>query len=323
MKRSFHGLGLEVRDQGLMSMFSLLARLDEHEGNTALTLRLHASPSVADVEASSREVARFTHGSIRGLIRSGGFCVFDGRSKIEVSANSLDFWVDPASLADGYTFRSTTSFIAFTLALRLRGWFHHHAGLLISTGGSPVLLLGEGGAGKTTTTLACLEAGFEYGSDDATFVTRDLSLLGTPSLFHVSERTAIAFPRLAPWLGPRYRENNDKRELDPRSAFPGQERRSTSAPRVILMPSIHAEPTELVPWSQAETFGALVTASAFVILDGMPLVSEQLDVERRLASSAVGAELRLGPDALADLSIIPRLIREVEVEARLRALRAP
>ncbi|MBI2375926.1 MAG: hypothetical protein HYV07_18175 [Deltaproteobacteria bacterium] len=316
MKRRLAALTIELRSPLDAEVLAIFDRLPPSDAPTDLLIEVAEAPDRSEVDALIASNPPVRHGSVRGYFQgpvqadsSVVARVTDGDSILEVGSNRILVRLSTQSLTDGYTFRSTTVFFAVVLAVRRLGWFHHHAASIVSARGSGVLVLGEGGAGKTTTTLACLERGFAYGSDDACFVTQDLDVVPAPSLFHVGERTARAFPRVGALLGPAYRANNDKRSLDPRRAFPGRERERLAPPRLLVVPRLDADAiTKLEPWSMAETLGALLTSAAFVVVDGMPYASEQLEVERRLATSAKGFELSLGADALADPAIVPRLI---------------
>lgn len=94
------------------------------------------------------------------------------------------------------------------LILLLRAWYADrgvqlvHAGL-IARAGQGVLVAGPGGAGKSTTTLACARAGFAYLGDDYVGIEErpDGSFVGH-SLYlsaRLNRRHAAQFVGLAPW----------------------------------------------------------------------------------------------------------------------------
>ncbi len=120
---------------------------------------------------------------------------------------------------------------------------------------------GGAGAGKSSRTLALLEAGCSYLGDDAVFLSvrgGSPAVLALPRPFHVAPRTAAAFPRI--------------------SGLP-----TTTVERL----------------SSAEAMGALIESSTFVIVDGLPGGSEHLDVLRRLGDGVEAWRVESGIDLLA------------------------
>ena len=92
-------------------------------------------------------------------------------------------------------------FISLYQYLIGRGFYLIHASA-IGRNGKALLFSGKSGAGKTTTMLACVQAGFDFYSDDATLLRRCedgqfevISLLGT---LNVTETTLDWFPELVP-----------------------------------------------------------------------------------------------------------------------------
>jgi hypothetical protein len=69
-----------------------------------------------------------------------------------------------------------------------------HAGA-VGIGGAAVLLAGASGAGKSTTALACLEAGFDYAGDDYVILTED-EAIRAHCLYSTAKLDAAALDRL-------------------------------------------------------------------------------------------------------------------------------
>ncbi len=209
--------------------------------------------------------------------------------------------VAEASLRGGHHFAHVLLLVSLVLALRWRGLFHLHAGALVTPGGRGVLIAGGTGAGKSTLTLALLEAGCSYLGDDAVFLATApgaLTVLGLPRPFHVAPRTADAFPRIAPLLGSRL-PAGQKRRLDPRAAWPGRERSSMGLPSAILLPSVVGGPTTSAePLPSAEALGALIESSAYVVVGEFPRGREHLRVLRQIADAAAATRIGLGLDLL-------------------------
>ena len=92
-------------------------------------------------------------------------------------------------------------FISLYQHLRFRGLYLIHASA-IGRNGQAFLFSAKSGAGKTTTMLTCVQAGFQFYSDDATLLRQSgdgrievVSLLGG---MNVTEKTLGWFPELAP-----------------------------------------------------------------------------------------------------------------------------
>jgi hypothetical protein len=98
-------------------------------------------------------------------------------------------------------------FISLYQHLRYRGLHLIHASA-ISRHGQAILIAGSSGAGKTTAMLRCVQAGFQYLSDDSTLVTRGAAGSGAAravtllSALHVTDQTLAWFPELAPHVSP-------------------------------------------------------------------------------------------------------------------------
>jgi len=76
-------------------------------------------------------------------------------------------------------------FAVFTLAARAQGLVPLHAAC-VGEDGRGLLLMGESGAGKSTTSLHCLLQGLEFVTEDSAFVTADTLLAtGVPNFLHV------------------------------------------------------------------------------------------------------------------------------------------
>jgi hypothetical protein len=245
------------------------------------------------------------HGVVDVHADGEALVLWDGASRLRIEAGGALVRGEMAesTLGDGHRYAQVLLLIALVLALRWRGLFHLHAGALVAPDGREVLVAGHAGAGKSTLTLALMEAGCAYLGDDAVFFgTRpgDAAVLALPRQFHVTPRTAAAFPRLAPFLGDLL-PGGDKRRLDPRRAWPGRERSAMALPRLLLLPYVAGTlgtSFEVLP--TAEALGALIESSALVAVDGLPGVGAHLDALRRAANLARALRVGLGLDLLAD-----------------------
>lgn len=94
--------------------------------------------------------------------------------------------ISPRMLAHRYHTRyELIEFAVFTLGARCQGLVPLHSAC-IGLGGRGVLLMGASGAGKSTLALQCLLQGFDFVSEDSTFVTPDsLLATGVANFLHV------------------------------------------------------------------------------------------------------------------------------------------
>lgn len=83
-------------------------------------------------------------------------------------------------------------FAVYTLAARVQNLAPLHAAA-IAQRGRAVLLMGDSGAGKTTTAMQCLSAGLDFISEDSTFVSADSGLTtGVANYVHL-RRDMLSF----------------------------------------------------------------------------------------------------------------------------------
>jgi hypothetical protein len=204
------------------------------------------------------------------------------------------------------------------LRLMLRVWYddqhvqYVHSGL-VARSGQGALLAGGGGAGKSTTSLACLRAGLDYLGDDFVGLEeqRDGTFVGH-SLFSTVrlERHQMA----------RFRDLSEEAlvsrdPLDPKSLlflpriFPERLPRS-AAIRVLLLPRVvDAEVSRLAPASRAQALLALAPSTVIAALGPGVQGFERL---ARLVRSVPTYWLELG----RDLRSIPACVEEALARAQ-------
>lgn len=321
----------------------ILESEDPLSGGLALELR-EAPPSAAD----RPELDGFTPAFYIGIIqayrgeprRAGGaaeaapvptpllfwnrasrvYLPFDG-SPIEALIAPPSREVIPGSTAE-------MLHIALSLALRREGLFHLHAAAVVHPSGASIVIAGGSGAGKTTTTIALIEAGCAYLSDDALFLRRAdqraedaaLELLAFPREFHVGPATLGAFPRLAGLAQARV-GHPSKLGVDPRQAFPDRSRLTCPPPSIVLFPSVTSSATtETTPLSRADALGQLIASSAAIFMGDIPGRAENIAALRSLVGSADAFELRLGSDFLQSPveALLPLLESALEGVKRAR-----
>jgi hypothetical protein len=308
---SLHGVTIAWSCEGLA--IDPMARVLGGEASSAAT----TTPSLAfSLRPASDDAARdprdegwepsFFHGIVQAYRRGDDFLLWDRASRIRLGGGAVEGEI--ASQDREITKGSTGAMLEIALALGLRGLglFHMHAAALALPSGERALVVGGSGAGKTTTTLALLEAGARYLGDDALFLVADargVRAAAFPRAFHLGPATLSAFPRLAKLAG-LPSGHHDKRPVDPREAFPDRRVASLSldAGRVLaIFPSVaRGRVTEIAELPRAEAFGLFLASSAALVIDGLPGREENLATLNALLAACRCYEIRLGEDALAD-----------------------
>ncbi|MFZ2519382.1 MAG: hypothetical protein WA089_11820 [Anaerolineae bacterium] len=201
-------------------------------------------------------------------------------------------------------FFSGLLFTTLYQALRPRGFFLLHAAAL-AWQGQGVLITGPSGAGKTTTMLQCVRAGFRFVSDDATLLTRaaqgDILAVATLNTMHVTPRTVDFFPELAPFVNER--ADNGKAtiflpEVYPDSMSAVNSREAVAPVRLLIVPSLQGP--------RDGTFEPL--SGRTVLSEALPLsvdlqqpaaAAAHLDLLAQLVKQARCFRLHLPPDVVS------------------------
>jgi hypothetical protein len=192
-------------------------------------------------------------------------------------------------------------FLVLAAALRLRGWYHLHAACTVMPDGAALLIVGQGGSGKSTLCAALVAAGHRYLGDDVLFLEDATGrLLAFPRPFHLGPEAASAIPGVAAHLDEPYGARS-KRALDALAAFPGQAERSAGPPRALLFPRVDAGRAVTAVEARPSVEGAalLIESSAFVA-GRLPGHREHLAALGRLADGGPAYRVTLGRDLLED-----------------------
>ena len=226
-------------------------------------------------------------------------------SMIDLKENTALYWVKDSQALPYYELGSPLRTILHWWADRGSCQFVHAGAIGRSDGG--VLLAGKGGSGKSTTALACLEAGLQYASDDYCLVQTEPQ----PFVFSVYNTAKLRgdldlarFPHLAPLVSNQEREQSDKAVLFLQQYFPEQVSRGFPL-RAILLPVITGtEKTCLKPASAAAVLTALAPSTLFQ-LPGAGAVA--IKAMSKLVHAVPGYMLELGPD----IAQIPVLVADL------------
>lgn len=177
-----------------------------------------------ELTSSERSLARRAVPPLDLLSGAGFLCGATARSNFVVLApgEGRALIVVPRRMLDyAYLTRyEVIEFAVFTLAQRVQGLVPLHAAC-VGRAGRGLLLMGGSGAGKSTLALHCLLAGFEFVSEDSTFVAADsMSATGVANFLHLRANSlrylrpgaAAAMIRKSPVI--RRRSGAEKFEVD-------------------------------------------------------------------------------------------------------------
>lgn len=265
-----------------------------------LRVELEANANAIPTGIGPEWLPTFCHGLAQGYTYQDEHRLSDGTSLLEIAPSKGILRGSLAALPLS-ELACGMLHVAFCLMLRGQGMFDAHAAVACFEEHA-LVLLGDAGAGKTTTLLSLLAAGATYLGDDRVLLregSRDIQLLGYPRDFHVSPDTLRAHPRLR--AHPALPTLDGKSRLDPGAAFPDRFQASFEGKITLLAPSVQpGTVTQLRPLAPAEALGRLLGASATVALEVLPARERQLALLTRLANTAPAYELRLGSDVLLE-----------------------
>lgn len=218
-------------------------------------------------------------------------------------------WIEDAARLDRHD-RAAPLRPIFTPFFEARGSWVTHAGA-VGRGGAGVLLGGRGGSGKSTTSLLCLEAGFDYASDD--YVLVDAGGDGRAPFAHSLYATGKVLPeglRRLRALGPVFDlppVASDAQEGKAIAWLHGHTDRLSRGFRLValLMPQVTGRPeTRVVPMTGGMALRLLAPSSVF---------QQQGDARRVLAalSGLVSRVTCLRLELGTELARIPEVIADV------------
>lgn len=251
------------------------------------------SGSVRGPVASPGGTEMFHQGPLRVIATEDGWSVVIGdrvradvTRALAVSIVIADDSADTRYLADG-----VAVVVAQSIVERVGGWFHVHAGLLADG----TLIVGESGAGKTTTTLA-LAAASRLVTDDVVFAREDAGVVNARCFrrpLHVGETTMAMFPELRARVLPGL-------SLAGKAIVSAEE---VSGPELIavariVFPEIDraATTTTATAIDAAAALPRLLRGSAMVTWPGLPRAQEHMAMLGMLARLPA-VRLVLGADA--------------------------
>ncbi len=172
-------------------------------------------------------------------------------------------WLVPNAASIAYVDRAHPLQQLLIYWLGKQGRFFVH-GAAVGNEENGVLILGHGGAGKSTTALTCLEDGMHYAGDDYCLV----SLHAAPLVHSVYGTGKLAteeidrFPMLAPAADTRDRPENEKAVFFFGAFSVAHLNRSMTLRAILLARIMDVPRTKLIAATQGEAFRMLVGSCA-------------------------------------------------------------
>ena len=247
---------------------------------------LHGTPSVqSDLVLGPVEASLFASG--RGVALHARNQVLSGT----IDLVRLDAAIHVAPVAARPQPRNAAVFSALTLSAafllnRMRRALLH-AAAVVAPDGRAWLMVGDAFAGKTTTTVTLIRAGWDYLSDDHVIIARDtdanIIVEGWPRIFHLDRGYDDGVS-----LG-------ERDAVHPAALGPGRWRR-TAPLAGVLFPRIAADQdTRTAPASGADALARLIRQSPWLLADREPA----RDVLQLLSDTvaAGSSDLLLGRDS--------------------------
>ena len=300
------------------------APLDGKEPDFTIDARDSASGDIAVPVSLWRDSDHDAHGELRQTDWPPTF-----RARFNVDSGVLSM-IDATRRTAIWWTRDATRLVEYERAAPfavLLHWWHllcppskgpplfavHAAAVGDEQSGGGLLLVGRGGSGKSTTTLACLAAGFRIAGDDFCLLRATVPQPTAVSLYSsakLSDAMLACFPCFVPAVANPGRPPGEKALLLLAKHFPAQ--CAPSLPlHALVLPRVCPGQTEtrLVPATAASALRALAPSTIFLFRhrggEGAALLSQLADVTRRLPAFhlelATGADPSRTPDLLADL----------------------
>jgi hypothetical protein len=253
------------------------------------------------------EIRGFNHARIRtvyhGDVMAPGFG-FHALSMCDVASRSAIFWVQGR---DRLPWTELAEPLRTALNWTLSGPTLHlvHAAC-VSTGDGGVLLAGKGGSGKTTTALACLEAGFGFSGDN--YVA--LSTVGRPmahSLFgnaKLRPEGLALLPGFAHDIEGLGEDGEDKLVVDVACRRPGLLKHEVPIEALVVPRIVPGARTRIRPGSPGEGLLTLAPTTMFQLPgDGRPAFRTMTEFVRRVPTYVLelGGETADAPPAIAGI----------------------
>lgn len=249
-----------------------------------------------------------------GFRRGRRLRLTDGHTGVTVlGPGRIDGAIAAAALSPPHMVGRYMASLALFRVLSDHGLFHLHAACLVSPGGVPLIVPGDGGIGKTALTLALASAGFRVVSDDAVFLRTDgrrgAMVLPLRRPMHVDDRILDAFGALRPLaFDPVPWFSAVRWSVCRRAVFGDRAVEAAPLPRAVLCLRRSGESRSRIERApRREAFHELLRQSALIMVAGRG-TRAHLRLLARLCREAVPLRLTLGRDVLERPGDVARLV---------------
>ncbi|WP_338605184.1 hypothetical protein [Desulfoferula mesophila] len=209
-----------------------------------------------------------SRGELKGLLEDDFMAAFHPGpnifSLLDVKNRRAIYWANDAAEVPWHeTGSPMRSILSWWTASQ--GYQFAHGGA-VGVDGKSVLIVGKGGSGKSTTCLACLNAGLQYLGDDYTLIdTREeprvFSLYNTAKLKGPAD--LARFPQLTPHLVNAERLDSEKAMLFLHGDFDGQIIAQSPLKAILIPVVMDQEHTKILPAGPAAGLAALAPSTIF------------------------------------------------------------
>lgn len=232
-----------------------------------------------------------------------------GRMSLDLAAGKTGCWlVQPWRQAPDWA--ASFVLLAAIELLRSRGLYAIH-GAGLERGGRGIMLVGVSGAGKTTSCLSLMRAGFGCLSDDHPLLKADgpaMSLLPFPGRLAVTEKTVGWFPELAA-AQHNFRQDTRKRSFE-MASFPGYRAGSPCRPELLIFPRIIDWPESSLEELPKTRALEQLLPQTLLVLD-QALAARQFGVMAELVKKTRCYRLHFGEDVARLPELIDGLLEKI------------
>ncbi len=184
--------------------------------------------------------------------------------------NTGIYWVQNAQLLPYWV-------LASPLRTLFHWWMERHGRQLVhaaavGVGDRALLAVGKGGLGKSSTALACLEAGFQFMGDDYVIVRSEPrpTVYGLYATAKINREDIDRFPALRPHLSKQEVPADEKAVLFLHPAFAAQLQKEMPLQAIAVPRVVDREGTELVPESEL----VVREAASFTTMSQLPYAGD-------------------------------------------------
>lgn len=224
-----------ILERATQSLNSFLSPISENPVNFCF-FSTDVVPLPLKIPASARIVRTGTSSTLF-LYKQLWLIDYHGNARFTVNQEdgTVTGYIRARCLEEGHLLNAFLEFVYEFL--RKRGLYWAHSGA-VSLAGKGLLLAGESGCGKTTSVLRLVAAGFEYVSDEHSFLRRSdtgFEVLASPEPVQVYPPHVADLPELQFLQGDQHRDG-PKKTFDIREAYP-QSVVDRAALKAIVFPS--------------------------------------------------------------------------------------